>query len=172
MNDGLESVLKKVTKFPATITKDFIKFYIDLNQIKDKELVESLKEVKLPNIRKVFIQGLPGVRTEVDVANLQQFLRVSLPDNLPTFGLYNDSGSNWKYLEDYFDAAERALKTVKREVYIFGFRMKASTLVRLFQTCPKVERISLVNCEIGDGDFTLPQPPLYQIKSLNISSNT
>lgn len=149
-----------------------MQLHLDLTCEKDKNIIAGLKETKLPNIRKVYIQGLAGLRTDYDTSNFLAFLRNSVPDDLPTFCLYNDSGSSWKKLEDYMEAIERVLKSVKNEVYIFGFRINAISLVRLFQLCYKVDRISLVNCEIEDGDYTLPQPPIYQIKSLNLSSNT
>lgn len=145
---------------------------LDLTREKDKDIMLALRETQLPNIRKLFIQGLSGIRTDEENFGFLSFLRHSLPENLPTFSLYNDSGSNWRNLEDYFEPLERCIKTVKKEVYIFGFRIKATTLVRLLQSCHKVERLSLVNCEIKDGDYTLPQSTRYHIKSLNLSSNT
>lgn len=45
-------------------------------------------------------------------------------------------------------------------------------MVALFEACHQVERISLVNCEIGSGDFTFSTKLDYQISSINLSSNT
>jgi hypothetical protein len=128
--------------------------------------------MKLPNLRKVFIGGLSGLRTLDDTAALLSFIQNSLPDTLPTFCLYNESGSHWKYLEDYVEVLDKPLKNVTDEVYFFGFRLQAATMARILQTWHNAERVSFVNCEIGDGNFRLAKSIPYKIKSLNISSNT
>lgn len=128
--------------------------------------------MKLPNLRKVFIGGLSGLRSQDDTVALLSFIQNSLPDTLPTLCLYNESGSNWKYLEDFIEVLDKPLKTVTDEAYFFGFRLRAATMARVLQTCHNVERVSFVNCEISDGNFRLAKSIPYKIKSLNISSNT
>jgi len=168
----LEACLKKCWKDPDTVTRDFIRFELDLSREKDKDVMAALKDTRLPSLRKFAIQGLSGVRTQEDTLLVQKFLKSSIPEDLPTFWIHNGTGSHWKYLEEYLNCFEYSLKSVTQEVYIFGFRLSAATLVHLIQLCSQVQRLSIVNCEIEDGQYNLPLSIPYKIKELNISSNT
>ena len=142
--DELDACIKSVYDSPCSISADFGSLLIDLVQKQDKHLLFALSNTQLPPLRKIFIQGLYSLdRKENEI--FLKFLSKTLPKQLQSLCLYNNSGSSWRKFEEYYPYMYNCLENVSKEVYLFGLRLSSQSLVRLFTVCHKIRRLSLVN---------------------------